>query len=493
MVDQPTPAQIAGYAAAQYPSADEMDTYAKLMQDMGKHYDRLAELPDRPVELRHPDRDSGHLPTAEDDPLRALVQRCTVKGSPDGPLAGIRVGVKEVLPVAQVPMSIPDSGDGGPVQVVPTEDAVVVERLLDAGVAIVATTRNSFPGLGPALDTDPLHPLDARFSPGGSSGGSAVAVATGLIDAALGTDGAGSVRIPAAWCGLVGMKATRGLVPGHGNRSDATGPITVSVADSAAMLDALAGPDWRDGHPAPAGTRDRSYVDAAGDGIAGLRVAVIAESLEPVGCTPATLESFAAAERLLSELGADVRRVSVPLWAETQAIFWPVFLHRVVLDVAAFGAGYRSLGRTEEALASALTRQYHDTYKRSMRLLVDHIRDSYGGMHITRAQNLARALCKDIDDVLATADVLVMPTTPTGPFDLSAAPYPVDIACMNTWAFNLTGHPALSVPTGVGDGGFPFSLQIVGRPFDEFTLYRAGFAVEAASDRPAGVRTSVAR
>jgi amidase len=316
---------------------------------------------------------------------------------------------------------------------------------------------------------------------------------------ALGADEAGSVRIPAAWCGIVGMKATHGLVPSHGltymdHSIDHIGPMTVSVADNALMLEVLAGHDWRDPQWVRAAPEPGSYRSADGVGIAGLRIGIIEQSLEPAGCSPATLSTFATAAKTLESLGAHVVPVSVPLWSDAWAIEMGVINFGLWAMAVSQGQGYGHLGRVDVNLLATTAAQTRFGARdlplmlRTMLLTVEYLRDAYQGVHFGRSQNLRLELRRQVDGALADLDLLITPTTPSGPFALleertteEALAQRMGInAVLNTCPLDLTGHPALTVPSGTCEDGLPTGLQIVGRHFDEATVYRAGFAFEAA-------------
>lgn len=433
----------------------------------------LDSLEDPGVPLRYPQRDPGRVPDEREDPHNAIIRFCEVRGAEDGPLAGKRIGVKDNIPVGGVPMT---RGQRSPSPPVPMEDAVVVERLLDAGAIIVAKT-NISDGSGVAPFGDTRNPHNPLFSPGFTSSGSGAAVAANCVDGALGTDIAGSVRIPAAWCGVVGMKPTRGLVPLHGcgdRGLNSIGPLTATVNDNAVMLTAMAGSDWRDPESAPSGMVSTDYNTAADLGIDGMRIGVITESLERAGCTAGTLASFDRAQKNLADLGAEVSNVSVPLWGSIAALYWPYSL--LGEGISLVQSGYSSRGRVDLGLLRAQYRipgvpnQLRSTAVALMWQDDDQLR-------LLKAQNLVLELRRQIDALLANVDLLITPTTVTGPFMLNDQPS-VDLAVANTWAFNLTGHPALSVPAGHGDDDLPTGLQVIGRRFDEYTIYRAAFSFE---------------
>lgn len=450
----------------------------------------LDEIEDPAIVGGHPRRDPGRTPESDEDPYNSIVRFCDVRGAEEGPLAGWRIGVKDNIAVAGVPMT---RGDATASPRLPSRDAVVVERLLGAGGRVVATT-NINDAFGVAR-----NPLNPRYFAGGSSSGSAAAVASGLLDAALGGDQGGSLRIPAAWCGIVGMKATHGLVPSYGlsywdHTLDHIGPMTGTVAENATFLQVLAGADWRDPQWVRGDPVSDDYMAAQDQGVAGLRVGVVLESLEPSGCTDATLEAFDDAQRILRRCGADVVQISVPLWTDALPIWFAGLTAGLTAMRESFGQGYGHLGAADPELVAAAAADYwggQDVLPfedRALPLVYERVREAGLGTHFARAQNLRLELRRQLDAALADTDLLLTPTTPAGPPEVIDA-FPATRGrpedqygpvANNTCPLNLTGHPALTVPSGRGDNDLPVGLQIVGRRFAEQTVYRAGFAVEAA-------------
>lgn len=490
-LELPTREQLAQYAHdLNLPASD--DDIEECLAAVATIYDdihRLEELGAPSVPLRHPERDPGRTPTDSEDPYHAIVRFCDVKGADTGPLAGMHIGVKDHIPVAGIPVSNGNAADSAPT---PTEDAAAVERLLDAGASITAKTT-----IGGSIGGPARNPLNPAFSPGFSSSGSGAAVAAGMVDAALGTDIAGSVRIPAAWCGIVAIKATHGLVPScatlAGPNANQIGPITTTVTDNATMLEVMAGPDYRDPHHADGLPPGGGYISAADQGIDGLRIGFITEAAQPSICTPAALAALERAKERLSKLGAELAPVSVPLWNDAAVIML------TLTNIAAFASTPHWLGlsldyhgRVDEPLHTAIaTRDVPDPRRTLMSLLGEHLRRQFGQVSpIARAQNLRVELRRQVNLALAGVDVLVTPTMVVGPHKLDEATPGLDTAASrdllnlqirNTCPLNLSGHPALSVPSGPGDDNLPTGLQIIGRKLDEYTVYRAGFAFEATS------------
>ena len=500
----PTRAQLVDYARRHHLTLtdDEADAMLPGIAATLDLYTRIEELDEPSVPLKHPYRDPGHTPLQGEDPYNAFIRFCDVRGSATGPLAGRTVGVKDCIAVAGVPMT--NGGRRTPVAV-PTEDAVVVERLLDAGAVITGKTNLEDLALGLGEGSAfgaSRNPRNPAFATGGSSSGSGAAVAAGQVDMALGADEGGSVRIPAAWCGLVGMKATHGLVPSYGltymdHTVDHIGPITRNVADNAVMLEVIAGHDWRDPQWVRSEPQAGKYTDVAGLGIEGLRIGVLTDALEASGCTADVLDAFASAQKVLIELGATVVNVSVPLWTDAR----PIGLGALGLGLygmaTSYGIGFGHLGRVDPAVTAAWAAQtllqaadLPEMLKQTL-VTTEHILACYHGVPLAKAQNLRLALRRQVVDAFDGVDLLITPTIPTVAFELldrRAGPGEMAErmalamgATTNTMPFDLTGHPALSLPCGTGEHDLPIGLQIVGPHFGEAAIYRAAFAFEAAT------------
>src|SRR5918995_4088144 len=229
----------------------EAETFASFAGAWLESLDALEDIPDLDVPLRHHVRDPGRRPTPEEDPLNVFVRLCRVEGAPDGTLAGRRIGIKDNLAVAGIPVT----NASRTLSYTPTVDAVVVERILDAGGTIVGKLNmDDFGGAGTGETSafgPPRNPVDPTRSAGGSSGGTGAAVRAGAVDLALGVDQGGSGRIPAAYCGVVAVKATHGLVPSFGithidHTIDFVTPTARTVRDAAVLLEVIAGADERD-------------------------------------------------------------------------------------------------------------------------------------------------------------------------------------------------------------------------------------------------------
>jgi amidase len=319
---------------------------------------------------------------------------------------------------------------------------------------------------------------------------------------ALGADEGGSVRIPAAWCGLVGMKATHGLVPSYGmtymdHTLDHIGPITKTVADNARMLGVIAGHDWRDPQWVRTAPSSADYLAASGLGASGLRVGVIPESLEPSGCTPDVLSSFDKALSVLSGLGATiVEQVSVPLWVDARTIEMGALGLGLYGMAVSNGIGFGHMGRVDPIVTASWAAQAFGQADdlppslKSILVATDYLLEHYQGVPIAKAHNLRLTLRRQLMAALSEVDLLVTPTTAHVAFELlDRRAEPGEMAARgreslgavaNTMQLDLTGHPALTVPCGTGEHDLPLGLQIIGPHFAEERCYQAGFALEAA-------------
>ena len=496
----PTPEQVAGYARLHHLHFSDGDTEHMLESIIGslEPINACEEADEPAIPLKHLYRDPGRAPREGEDPYNAFIRYCEVRGADSGPLHGKTLGVKDCIAVAGVPTT--NAGRRTPAAV-PTEDAVVIERLLDAGVTITGKTNLDDMALGLGEGSAfgaARNPLNPTRSTGGSSSGSGAAVAAGLVDLALGADEGGSVRIPSAWCGLVGMKATHGLVPSYGmsyvdHTLDHIGPMTKTVADNALMLEIMAGSDWRDPQWVRAAPTAGSYSATSGHGVRGLRVGIIAEALEPAGATPDVLAAFETGVKQLGALGAAVSEVSVPSWGMSPAMLSVVLAAGLYAMTTSYGLGAGHLGRVDPAVVAVNGAQMQlqadelPWMLKTHLLLMEHLRDAYQLVPVAKAQNLRLELRRQISTLFEEVDILVTPTTPQVAFELhSKRSTQVEMdrrirlsEAANTCPLDLSGHPALTVPCGTGAADMPVGLQLIGPHFGEERLYAAGFALEA--------------
>ena len=400
-----------------------------------------------------------------------------------GPLHGVPVSIKDLLFTRRMRTT---AGSRLLADHVPEEDAVAVERLRGAGAIIVGKTNTPEFGHKGITDNSLFGPTRNPWNPaltaGGSSGGAGAAVAAGLGPLAVGTDGGGSIRIPASFCGVFGLKPSFGRVPSGPGLPDwetlaHTGPMTRTVRDAALMLDALAGPDDRDRHSLPA-DGGASYLEACDAGIAGLSVAWSAD-LGHGRVDPEVATLCAEAAVRFESLGCHVE-VVMPTWDDPEEIF------RILASAEAFAAYRDRLAESERLL--------DPSFVELLRMGERITAEQYLGAVLRR-----RELWTEVHRFLARFDLLITPTLAVAAFPIGASPIreiagqPVSPLGWTpfTFPFNLTGQPAASVPAGFTAAGLPVGLQIVGRRHADRTVLAASAAFEAAEPwrerRPPGL------
>ncbi|WP_276259068.1 amidase family protein [Haloglomus litoreum] len=481
-------------------SEEELADFMELVSGQLAVYEAIAAMTEPKREHTSRERDPGYRPGTDEDPNNAHLRICEVRGADAGPLAGYEVGVKDNIAVAGVEMT---AGSVALEGYVPSEDAVAVRRLLDAGATV--TRKNNMDALavsgsGEPTPTGPIiNPHSDDHLAGGSSGGSAVAVATGDVDVAVGTDQAGSLRVPAAWSGCVGLKPTHGLVPYTGAMQqgvswDHVGPMARTVEDAAKLLQVLAGPHPSD--PRSRGMSPGDYVGSLDAGADGLTVGVLEEGFGTEHNEPGVDRTVEAAIDGLADAGAGVERVSVPRHADGVLIALGVEVEDLAAMWEAEGVGHYVGGTRDRQFAAEFAkarRASADDFAPTVKqlcLLGGYLREHHHSRFYTKAVNLAQALTSEYEAALEGVDVLAMPTAPTTAFEIESDLSRVELVSrsqgkagrtQNTMPFNLSGHPAVSVPAGTSDG-LPVGLMLVAGQGAEETLVRAGAAAEAAVD-----------
>jgi amidase len=498
-VKRPTPGQLRAVADDLGMTMSDADivSYLAIMQPNFLAYDAIEAMPDYLPEVKYP-RTPGYKPEGEENKYNAWYVKTTVKGAPSGKLAGKTVVLKDNVCLGGVPMMNGASTLEG---YMPDIDATIVTRILDAGGTIVGKAHCEyfcFSGGSHTNATGPVHnPHKMGYSAGGSSSGSAALLAAGEVDMAIGGDQGGSIRIPAAYCGVYGMKATHGLVPYTGVMPieitlDHTGPMTRNVADNALLLEVLAGEDGLD--PRQYAPKVAAYTKSLDGGVKGLKIGVVMEGFGLPNSERDVDAKVKQAAAVFRDLGATVSEVSVPMHALGSAIWSPIALEgatELMMRGNGMGTNWRGLYTT--SLLDAHSQWKHradelsDTLKISM-LLGHYFIKHYRGHYYAKAQNLSRKLRAAYDTVLGQHDLLLMPTLPLKATPLPSADAPRELYIQrafemlaNTAPFDATGHPAMSIPCGMGDG-LPVGLMLIGKHFDESTIYRAAAAFEKVGD-----------
>lgn len=429
-----------------------------------------------------------------ENPHGAVATDCSVPPSSGGALDGTRVGVKDVIAVAGVPMRCGSATMRG---FVPARDATVIDRLRAAGASIAAKTAcDEFAGSarGTTGYGAPItNPRDGGRTAGGSSGGSAAAVAAGRVDAALGTDTGGSVRIPASFCGVVGYKPTYGLVPLTGvventYTQDHVGTFTDTVADAAALLGAMAGADDADQASLAAAGRSGYRVGGYGDAVdsspapADLRVGVLDEGTGE-GVADRVEERTEAAVDALDDAGATVRSVSVDSFHDARPIKNALSFVELATHWRDGAAPYRR-GGVDETLQTGFARaraaasgELSDFYASKL-LAGARVVEAHDGRHYVRAQAARERLREAFEATLDGVDALLLPTMPdVAPSVDSVDDWAYDYA-RNTRAANVTRLPAVTVPNGTASG-LPVGLQLMGPAFRDAELLATAATVRS--------------
>ncbi len=432
--------------------------------------------------MLHVDASGARVAAAASDQRRG-------RGESLGPLDGIPVIVKDNIDVEGLPTTCASRMLEG---YVPVRDATAVARLRAAGAVILGKANldefamgssNEHSAFGPAR-----NPHDVDRVPGGSSGGSCVAVAAGYAPLALGSDTGGSVRLPASWCGVVGMKPTYGRVSrsglvAFGSSLDQIGPVTRSARGTALALAALSGPD-----PADATTRpdDPDPAAALDEGVDGLRVGV-ARHLFREGCDDAVLDRTEKAVAALAAAGARVTDVEIPRARFGVAAYYVIASAEASSNLARFDGvryGHRSAdARTlEELYVGSRSEGFGDEVKRRILIGTYVLSAGYADRYYHRAQGVRDHLRRDFDRAFETVDVVVSPVAPTVAFplgDRSEDPLAMYLLDLFTIPANLAGIPAVSVPIGRA-GSMPVGLQIQAPAGADGTALRAAAGLERA-------------
>ena len=374
-------------------------------------------------------------------------------------------------------------------------DATAVKKLREAQAVLVGKLNMDEFAMGGSTENSGFHPTynpwNLQYVPGGSSGGSAAAVAAGQVYFAIGSDTGGSIRQPAAYCGVVGLKPTYGLVSRFGlvafaSSLDQIGPLTKNVEDSAYVLQAIAGHDERDSTSANVDVPN--YANALTGDVKGLKVAVPKQYFEE-GVAPAVRDSVMAALKVLEGLGAVWEEVSMPHSEYAVATYYLLASSEASSNLARFDGvryGVRSdnAGNLMELYRKSRSEGFGDEVKRRIMLGTYALSSGYYDAYYLKAQKVRTLIKQDFDRVFDKYDVVIGPTAPTTAFKIGEQvndPLTMYLNDILTIPVSLAGIPAISVPCGVVDG-LPVGLQIIGKAFDESTVLRVAHAFEQQTD-----------
>ena len=409
-----------------------------------------------------------------------------------GPLFGLPIGVKDNIVTEGLETTCASKILEG---FMPIYDATVVQKLRAAGMVTIGKLNMDEFAMGSSNENSAFkttkNPWNLANVPGGSSGASAAAVAAGEVPFSLGSDTGGSIRQPAAYCGVVGMKPTYGRVSRFGlvafaSSLDQIGPITRNVRDNALLLEAIAGVDEKDSTSADVPVPN--YVSKLDGDIKGLKIAVPKEFLGE-GVQDAARQSVLAALEVLKGLGATVEEVSLPHSKYALAAYYILSSSEASSNLSRFDGiryGFRAEGvkNLMELYKETRAQGFGDEVKRRIMLGTYSLSAGTYDAYYKKAQQARTLIKNDYDKIFEQYDVIVGPTAPTAAFKIGEnvddpmTMYANDIL---TIPINLAGVPAISIPCGF-DGDLPLGLQIIGKHFDEETIYRTAYAYEQATD-----------
>ncbi len=409
-----------------------------------------------------------------------------------GPLAGIPLAVKDNMATKGV---LTTASSRILSNFIPVYNGTVVQKLYDAGMVMTGKTNMDEFAMGSSTETSYFgvthNPWNRETVPGGSSGGSAAAVAADETIMAVGSDTGGSIRQPAALCGIVGMKPTYGLVSRYGlfafaSSLDQIGPLTKDVTDCALLLNVIAGHDPRDTTSVKADIPD--YTKSLETDIKGLKVGVIKE-LMGEGIQPEVKDSVTKALNLMAAQGAEISEVSLPNVEYALSAYYLIAPAEASSNLARYD-GVRYGHRTQQDVADMIdmymkTRAegFGDEVKRRIMLGTYALSAGYYEAYYGQAQKVRTLIVNDFSLIFESVDVIASPTSPTVAFKIGEKtdnPLQMYLSDVCTIPVNLAGLPGISLPCGLSNG-LPIGLQLIGKPFDEATLIRASYAFEQAN------------
>jgi aspartyl-tRNA(Asn)/glutamyl-tRNA(Gln) amidotransferase subunit A len=409
-----------------------------------------------------------------------------------GPLHGVPIAVKDIILVEGVRCT---AGSKILESYVPPYSATVIERLQDAGAVILGKTNLDEFAMGSSTENSAFqstrNPWNLDRVPGGSSGGSAAAVALGLAPAGLGTDTGGSIRQPAALCGVVGLKPTYGRVSRYGlvafaSSFDQIGPLTRTVEDAALLLEILAGADPKDSTcstlPVP------RYSEEIGGEVRSLRVG-IPRDVVGEGVHAGVLEAYDRAARKLEELGVALEEVTLPAAKHAIACYYLLVTAEASSNLARYdGVRYGLRSRSSglhEMMSATRGAGFGREVKRRILLGTFVLSAGYYDQYYEKAQRVRSLVGQDLARAFERVDAVLLPTSPEPAFAFGAKsedPLSMYLADVFTITANLAGTPAVSIPAGFDPAGLPIGVQLVGRHFEESTILRLAHAFQSATD-----------
>ena len=408
----------------------------------------------------------------------------------DGPLAGIPIAIKDNISTKGIATTCASKILTG---YIPPYDAHVIEKLKEAGAIIIGKANMDEFAMGSSTETSfygpTLNPWDTTRVPGGSSGGSAAAVAGGEAPLSLGSDTGGSVRCPASFCGVVGLKPTYGVISRYGlisyaNSLEQIGPFATSVRDVATLFDVISGHDPRDSTSVD---RETNYSSALINDVKGLKIGVPEEYFGK-GIDKNVEKSVRDAINTLEELGATSREVKMPHTKYALSAYYVIAMSEASSNLARFD-GMRYGLRTEDSdwhttFSQVRAAGFGDEVKRRILLGTYALSAGYHDKYYLKALKIRTLIKQDFERAFRDVDVLIAPTMPYPAFKLGEKiddPISLYLADVDTVPINLAGVPSISLPCGFS-GRLPIGMQVIGKHFDEAAILRTAFAFEENTD-----------
>ncbi|MBI3316811.1 MAG: Asp-tRNA(Asn)/Glu-tRNA(Gln) amidotransferase subunit GatA [Candidatus Omnitrophica bacterium] len=405
-----------------------------------------------------------------------------------GPLAGVPISIKDNICIRGLETTCASKILAGHV---PPYDATVIEKLKTAGATLFSQCNMDEFAFGSSNESSAFGPVknpwDIERVPGGSSGGSAAAVAADMTYAALGSDTGGSIRQPAAFCGIVGLKPTYGRISRYGliafgSSFDQIGPLTKTVEDCAILMNILAGHDSRDSTSAPNPVPD--YTKALTQQIKGLKIGLPKEYFVE-GMDKEVEKSVRDAAEIFKKLGAEIKPVSLPHTEYSVAVYYIVAVAEASSNLGRFDGvefGFRVPAKDlKEMYFETRSQGFGAEAKRRILLGTFVLSAGYYEAYYLKGQKVRTLIREDFTQAFKEVDLILSPTAPTPPFKIgekSSDPLAMYLSDIFTIPVNLAGIPAMSLPCGFTKSGLPIGMQLMAKPFDEETIFRAGHAFE---------------
>ena len=453
-------------------------------------YEKFIEKVEDALSLADEKKELNIFLSLEKEKIRSSAEKITdaMKSGTAGTLAGKTVAIKDAIITKG---TVTTAGSQILKDFVPPYDATVVERLMASDALLFGKTNMDEFAMGSSNENSSFgpvkNPLNPGYVPGGSSGGSAAAVAAGIVDMALGSDTGGSIRLPAAFCGVVGMKPTYGRVSRYGliafaSSLDQIGPIAKSVSDVALLLKAIAGHDKCDSTSSSEEVPD--YPNLLDSDVKGLKIGLPKEYYGE-GCDKEILDRVNDMIDSLRSKGAEIIEVSLPHTEYSIATYYIIATAEASSNLERYDGmryGFRADGNElSEVYSQSRSEGFGEEVKRRIMLGTYVLSAGYYDAYYKKAQQVRRLIRDDFITVFKEVDLLLAPTSPTTAFklgDKTDDPLTMYLVDVYTTSLNLAGLPGISIPAGNSSEGLPIGLQLIGKPFEETELLQAAARVE---------------